>query len=170
MGCASSAPAGASPPSPASAPAPEPAPAAPLVLDYDEVIEHDAARQALLEFAKREHSEENLLFFLEIQSYKAAVDDATRAAAGEDIIDKFIRADAKMQVNLPTRITKVFLGDPIKGESEGNYTFTPDLFADAESEVKMMVRKDTFSRFQASDDAVALRAKAAAALRERADC
>lgn len=121
-------------------------------LDFDDTMASREGRQKMLAFAKREHSEENMLFFIDIQKYKTASEDA-RSEVGEEIVQTYLAKSAKVPLNLPSNVMVRFVGDPIKGERTGNYTYSADLFDPAESEIRLLLLKDTFTRFKRSEEA-----------------
>ena len=124
--------------------------------DFDRVMSSEAGCAAMLAFAKSEMSDENVLFFIEIQKYGKCEDDASRKEVGESIVATFLSKNAPTPANLPARITHAFTGNPVLGENEGTYECTPDVFAPAEAEIRTLLRKDTFSRFQSSPAAAQL--------------
>ena len=83
--------------------------------------------QTLVEFATAEHSQENLLFLWEVQSFRTAAgsgmsEDARQAAAA--IIDKFLWQRAKSKVNLPSEE----LADFASRSDQHGYTFSSSMF------------------------------------------
>jgi len=170
MGCTASTPKGIAATPPSSVPEevavmPPPAPEevaatsrADLELDFDACLLSSVGAEKILAWSTAEHSEENISFYLEVQAYKTA-DEAACEDLGKSIVAKYLDRDATSPVNLPTRITKRFTGDPIKGEATGNYTFTADVFDDAEAEIRTLLRKDTFARFRESNMGKALLAE-----------
>jgi hypothetical protein len=128
----------------------------PQALDFDAVVATPEGQQQMLSFAKREQSEENMLFFLDVQKYNQATDEATRAEVGEVIVSTYLCKGAALPVNLPATVTTRFTGDPIKNIPAGQYEYSPDLFGPAEGEIRKLLRQDTFSRFESSPEASTL--------------
>ena len=116
----------------------------------------EVGQARMLAFAKRELSEENMLFFIDLQRYNAANDAAARTEIGERIVATYLARDAKTPVNLGAKVTMKFTGNPIKGEAHGAYTLDADCFSMAELEIRLLLRKDTFARFLQCADATDL--------------
>ena len=134
-----------------------PATAPPPLLDFNGVMASGAGQKAMLAFAKSEHSEENMEFWLEIQRFNELEDKDARKEFADTIIERHLQKDAPKLVNIPAKMIHKFTGDPIQGETKGSFSYDdPDLFTEAEGEIFTLLRKDTFKRFQASKEAIAL--------------
>jgi hypothetical protein len=114
-------------------------------LNLDSVLRDVSGMDKLLNFAKLEYSDENLLFWRDARSYRAAPDQSSGAA----VIDTYLCASAELMVNLPAEIAKPFKSS----SSVGQYAYTAELFDTAVAEIYAMIKRDTFSRFKLSDAA-----------------
>ena len=112
-------------------------------LDFGTMMKSTVGRKKLLAYARSEFSDENLLFWADVQSYKSA-DAASVAALGAAIIDKYICAGGQMEVNLSSEARQPF-------RTQGGYDYAPNLFDEAEREIIEMLKKDTFSRCAEKD-------------------
>ena len=121
-------------------------------LDFNLVMDDEVAVEQLIEFAKLEFSEENLLFWTDVKKFSGltAVDELQ--TAGGNIIDQYLCSSAETMVNLPSKMLAAYSQKSSKGE----YTYTADMFANEALEIKKMVEKDTFNRFRLSDNAESL--------------
>eukprot|EP00966_Prymnesium_polylepis_P327741 7383582-Prymnesium_polylepis.1 len=135
-------------------------------LEFDRLIDDDDGLDAMIDFARKEFSEENLIFLKDVRAFASTsleLEPAVAQKRGADIIDTYLCAEAEMRVNLPSALYAPFA----KRSTKGDYEYTPSMFAAQVADIKKMVERDTFRRFKASeDDADALVAR----LSVRAPC
>lgn len=122
-------------------------------LNYEAVMHDDDGVQAMIDFATSEFAEENMLFWAACQKFAKASADDQLARLGAEIVDKFLCAEAEMQVNLPSALSKPFAAS----SSKGSYTWSKGMFGAQGSgqlgEIYKLIRNDTFNRFKFSDRA-----------------
>jgi len=118
--------------------------------------------QTFLEFLHTELNEENLLFFEEVEAFKAhkgvvsrapekslltfpesvRVDDSTYV---KGLVETFVKEDSPRQVNISADQRTKLLGEVEKAvESQG---YNPDMFLEAQHEVKKLMQQDSWPRF-----------------------
>lgn len=111
------------------------------------MLVHDMSRSSLYDFCKREHSVENLDFYLAVEAFRKRPDnDPSLAAEACAIWDQFISpGKAPSEVNL-----KADNIDLIRLAIE-NTSFTPTMYDDAQQEIVYLM-KDTLQRFKKTEE------------------
>ena len=66
------------------------------------------AYEILFEFLKQEYSEENLLFITEVKEYKQIRNNEKRKEKAEEIIAKYIKQNAELEVIVDEKIFPLY--------------------------------------------------------------
>ena len=124
-------------------------------LDCDRVLATDDGVAALLEFARKEHSEENMLFYVEAIAWKQSLrdDDAPAVVPAEQaaaIISKYLCEGAELPLTLPEGLRKRFTKRP---SSTHSYGAAPTLFDQVLDLTFRQIQTETFRRFKLSEEA-----------------
>lgn len=123
-------------------------------IHFSAVIKHRSTREMLTNFARSEHSEENLLFYSDVRDFKkqfttyghVVPDESLMRQEAERIIDRYLRADAPDALNLPSAHLAQF--------KHGLTTDTPctaNMFDAVARVIYKAVEVDTFKRFSRTD-------------------
>ncbi|KAL0487737.1 dynein heavy chain [Acrasis kona] len=110
-----------------------------------EIINDVNSAKVLLSFMKNEYSEENLMFFQDVECFKSLVltdlEEAKKSAL--HIIHKYIKLDADYVLNLSARTRK----SVISKQSTDNWWENVGLFRSATREVLWIIKTDIYPRF-----------------------
>ena len=112
-------------------------------VSFNEVLADEALLSAYVSFCKREHSEENVLFYVEARRYASlqrgavAIEEVDRQARA--IHAQYVASDAPFEVHLPPALRASIT-------SELNFLH-PEIFQDAVRFVVDIMRKDSGKRF-----------------------
>ena len=120
-------------------------------LNFEQLMHDEKGVDLLVAFAKKEYSEENVLFWIDAKRFRE-LQGREAAALGASIIDRFLCADAEMMVNLPSQLSAPFR----KSSARCSYKYSRKMFDKQAREIKRMVERDTFSRFKLTDEAMRL--------------
>jgi len=126
-------------------------------------MKDEKGRQALLEFAKQEHSEENLLFYEKALTFRKSYEFKDAENLREDEIEKmrreammlielFLKEDSELALNLPH-------SNPFKKGFLPSVTPAPNMFDSICRIVHKMIEQDVFPRFRVSSIGSELLAK-----------
>jgi PAS domain-containing protein len=107
---------------------------------FDAQFAIESVRKALLEFSRKEHSSESVLFLIEIQQYRQSPTDKRVEMQGE-IYAKFISKEGRKQLNISSELAAQTASKVSK--SLGDI----DVFCDIEDAVKTMILLDLYPRF-----------------------
>jgi hypothetical protein len=99
-------------------------------------------------FLALELSIENVLFYVDVQSWKRDYEQPWNGAGqirskANELIDKYLNSKSAYEVNLPQMILEI--ESVVKNNAEN---LPRSLFDQAESEIKMLMQQDTFRRFE----------------------
>ena len=117
--------------------------------------------KTFLSFLKTERNEESLLFFEEVEAFKATkgiakpppptllvLPDESRKNDSQycqELVNTFVKENAPRQVNISDSQRKKLLEDFEKaGENAG---YSPEIFLEAQSEMKLLMQHDSWPRF-----------------------
>ncbi|GMF38755.1 unnamed protein product [Phytophthora fragariaefolia] len=116
--------------------------------DFASVLRHGVLTQRFQAFLEAEHSDENFLFFLDIEKLRAMKDDGERREFSKQIRTQYIQPDAPKEVNLPAGIRDGLLEqmDRLAPTDVIEATF----FDEACEEIMRLMVKDSFPRFKKS--------------------
>jgi len=131
------------------------------VLSYAKLMKDEGARKSLTEYARREASEENLLFFDAAREFHRArlsangstvlapatvgeSDDEELKSDADAIIQQYLRDDSPMALNLPSNILGRF-------KRTATIKYSPHMFDCAARVIYKAIEQDTFVRFKDSD-------------------
>ena len=115
-------------------------------LDLQAVMRSAEGRRRMLDFAATQYNDENVLFYLALQRYKAESDETARADIGRRILENFIAIGAESEVALPVRVSQRYRGH------RNDTPFTVGLFDEAEAETWKLL-EETLAQYQQSADA-----------------
>ena len=121
---------------------------APSTPSFSDVLSEPRLLQAYTQFCKREHSEENVLFYVDVSKYhklhrgKASIDDID--AMAQTIYRRYIAVDASFELPLNTAIRSNI-------KKELNFLH-PSMFDDAMAVAVNTMREDSGKRFLRSDE------------------
>jgi len=130
-----------------------------LTLDFTRLMKNPSAREVLIEYARIEHSEENLMFYESVQNFKSAFtrygdtnldDDEAQAMRREakGLVSKFLSDDAQYALNLPSSSLAPFrTGLPDSADC------APNMFDQSVRIIYKAIERDTFMRFKVTDAA-----------------
>lgn len=95
----------------------------------------------VLEFAKREHSEENIYAWESVRRYHDGHSSERRPAIARDIIHRYVQRDSPHEVNINEEVRRDIL------DRASSFEFNDSLFIDMEREVEANLT-DIFFRFR----------------------
>ncbi|KAF1788747.1 RGS, subdomain 1 [Phytophthora cactorum] len=116
--------------------------------DFASVLRHGVLTQRFQTFLESEHSDENYLFFMEIEKFRVIEDDSERRVASNHIRERYIQSDAPKEVNLPAGIRDGILEKMDRLSPTGVMETT--FFDEACDEIMRLMVKDSFPRFKKS--------------------
>ncbi|KAG7390914.1 hypothetical protein PHYPSEUDO_006398 [Phytophthora pseudosyringae] len=116
--------------------------------DFASVLRHGVLIQRFQAFLESEHSDENFLFFLDIEKFRVIEDDDERRATAKHIRERYIHPDAPKEVNLPAGIRDGLMEQMEKQSPTDVVEAT--LFDEACNEIMRLMVKDSFPRFKKS--------------------
>ncbi|KAE9356057.1 hypothetical protein PF008_g3775 [Phytophthora fragariae] len=116
--------------------------------DFASVLRHGVLTQRFQAFLESEHSDENFLFFLDIEKFRVMEDDQERRELSSHIRTQYLQPDAPKEVNLPAGIRDGLLEkmDKLTPADVVETTF----FDEACDEIMRLMVKDSFPRFKKS--------------------
>ena len=112
--------------------------------DLRTLLDSKAGRAAFLAACRKEHSEENLEFWLAAQAHATITNDGARRADAAAIIERYVRDGADAQVNLPAKVRRAVL------DGHGAGGAPAALFDAAAAEVFVLMERDTFERYKSA--------------------
>lgn len=111
-------------------------------LTLQEVLGTAVGLEAFTAHCCREYSEENIQFYMEVESYRQQVSlGADPKPLADAIAQRYIGLQAERQVNIPATLSNATL------ERLRSHGATIDVFDDAQNAVKTLMKADSFSRF-----------------------
>jgi len=110
------------------------------VNDLRKVLRIPLARDYLKQYLVHELSEENLMFWLDVEKYKK-VPVSSREEVAMDIYNNYIAEESVLQVNIDGDCAQVITEMINKGE------FTPNIFFEAQDWVFRLMETHSFPRF-----------------------
>jgi CRP-like cAMP-binding protein len=116
--------------------------------DFASVLRHGVLTQRFQAFLESEHSDENFLFFLDIEKFRVVEDDSKRREMSRRIRERYIQPNAPKEVNLPAGIRDSILEkmDSLPPTEIVDASF----FDEACDEIMRLMVKDSFPRFKKS--------------------
>ncbi|KAK1946525.1 Regulator of G-protein signaling 21 [Phytophthora citrophthora] len=116
--------------------------------DFVSVLRHGVLTQRFQAFLESEHSDENFLFFLDIEKFRVIEADNERREFSVYIRERYIQSDAPKEVNLPAGIRDGVLEkmDKLSPTDIIEVSF----FDESLDEITRLMVKDSFPRFKKS--------------------
>lgn len=94
------------------------------------------------QFLEKEHNNENLLFWMEVESFKNTTDKEQLRKRAQTIYQKFIHSDGPLVLNLPFKFMQK-IEDIMKNKNE----ISSNLFDEAQAEIFKLMQMDPFPRY-----------------------
>ncbi|OWZ03760.1 hypothetical protein PHMEG_00024455 [Phytophthora megakarya] len=116
--------------------------------DFASVLRHGVLTQRFQAFLESEHSDENYLFFLDIEKFRVVEDRDERRQMSMYIRERYIQSDAPKEVNLPAGIRDGIIDQMDRGPP--SHTVDTTFFDEAYDEIMRLMVKDSFPRFKKS--------------------
>eukprot|EP01006_Ploeotia_vitrea_P040349 TRINITY_DN66422_c1_g1_i1.p1 TRINITY_DN66422_c1_g1~~TRINITY_DN66422_c1_g1_i1.p1 ORF type:complete len:596 (+),score=305.89 TRINITY_DN66422_c1_g1_i1:106-1893(+) len=124
---------------------------------FETVLHHRLGIRFLTKHLQNEYSEENILFWKDVQKFKAIGTDprlrAARVRAAKNIVANYVSNSAPNQVNISSeqqeRIVAHLKGVEIDGDELHDAPI--DIFDEGEQEIVKLMAKDSFKRFKATN-------------------
>ncbi|KAL4150745.1 hypothetical protein PRNP1_010142 [Phytophthora ramorum] len=116
--------------------------------DFASVLRHGILTQRFQAFLESEHSDENFLFFQDIEKFRVIEGDNERREMSEHIRERYVQPDAPKEVNLPAGIRDSILEQMDKRSPVDAIEAT--FFDEACDEIMRLMVKDSFPRFKKS--------------------
>ncbi|GMF29775.1 unnamed protein product [Phytophthora lilii] len=116
--------------------------------DFASVLRHGVLTQRFQAFLEAEHSDENFLFFLDVEKFRVIEEDDERREMARHIRERYIQSDAPKEVNLPAGIRDGLLEELSKITPTDIVEVT--FFDEACDEIMRLMVKDSFPRFKKS--------------------
>eukprot|EP01102_Stenamoeba_stenopodia_P019618 TRINITY_DN7457_c0_g1_i1.p1 TRINITY_DN7457_c0_g1~~TRINITY_DN7457_c0_g1_i1.p1 ORF type:complete len:441 (-),score=151.04 TRINITY_DN7457_c0_g1_i1:228-1550(-) len=124
-------------------------------LVLERILFDPKGREALRAFLKTEFSEENFLFYEEVENFQKLPDSDSEAieAEAERIFNKYISKESQLEINIPanikTALQKKFL--EVSWEDFGTSGINKEVFNTAQSSILKTLKADSLPRFIGSD-------------------
>lgn len=123
--------------------------------DLASVLRHALLTQRFQAFLEAEHSDENFLFCLDVERFRAASSDGEatmgdegRRRLAKHIYERYIQANASKEINLPSNVRAAIVASVGKlGDADDPGV---SLFDAAWDEIMRLMTKDSFPRFKKS--------------------
>lgn len=115
--------------------------------DLASVLRHTVLTQRYRTFLQAEHSDENFLFCMDVEEFRAAVGEERNQIA-QDMHQQYIQANSPKEVNLPAIIRDAVI-DKLKKLTPDEILPT-DFYDPAWDEIMRLMTKDSFPRFKKS--------------------
>jgi regulator of G-protein signaling len=113
---------------------------------FEYLMENEQGRRLFKEFLVQEYSEENLLFWTEVEKLKDLLyDDEAYRKKSKDVYAEFVESMAPKEINISGTTRR-----KIAEELENDDT-TENLFKIAQHEVYVLMRRQSYPRFLVSD-------------------
>lgn len=114
------------------------------ISDFESLLLHPKGVQDYMEFCKKIHSTDNLLFWMATYNYHLIHDIHEQAEVARNIYNRYIASSGSLQVNLPSNIredirTRIFSAEIDK-----------DLFDAAISEILLLMKTSSYPQFVSS--------------------
>ncbi|KAL7683393.1 putative cyclic nucleotide-binding domain, rmlC-like jelly roll, RGS domain, RGS domain superfamily [Plasmopara halstedii] len=116
--------------------------------DVASVLRHGTLALRFRTFLESEHSEENYLFFLDIEKFRQIEDKSERREVSIYIFERYIQPGAPKEVNLPAVIRDDIMDQ--MGKLSALDTVEPTFYNEACDEIMRLMGKDSFLRFKKS--------------------
>ena len=113
------------------------------------VMHTDSGREALLEFASSEFSDENVRFLRAAEEWK---DNGRGSEAAKILFETYLIVDAPQTVNISGKTRKMLAKAFDDLMADSTIIISPDFFDVPMTEVYQLVEKDTFMRFRKKTD------------------
>lgn len=110
---------------------------------FDKLMRNPAGRNVFREFLRTEYSEENMLFWLACEDLKQEMNKSAIEEKARSIYEDYISILSPKEVSLDARVREVInrkMQDP-----------TPHTFEDAQLQIYMLMHRDSYPRFLASN-------------------
>ncbi|RLN92678.1 hypothetical protein BBJ28_00018264 [Nothophytophthora sp. Chile5] len=116
--------------------------------DFASVLRHGLLTQRFQAFLEAEHSDENFLFFQDVERFRATTGEAERRLLSHHIRERYVQPNATKEINLPAGIRDSTLEqlDELAPTDSVPTTF----FDEACDEITRLMIKDSFPRFKKS--------------------
>lgn len=99
---------------------------------------------------EKEFSHENFAFWSEARAYAKLADDS-RGDIAEQLIERYVKAGAEQQVNLPSKCTNE-INARFDAATKARAPPPADLFAASAQEIFLLMERDTHERFKADKE------------------
>lgn len=116
--------------------------------DVASVLHHNALAMRFQTFLESEHSEENYLFFMDIEKFRSTKGDSERRKVSQYILERYIQPGALKEVNLPAGVRDGIVDRMHKLSAIDTVDAT--FFDEACDEIMVLMGKDSLSRFKKS--------------------
>ena len=124
-------------------------------LNLRSVLYDDAMRQQLRGFSKKEYSDENIDFWVDVEKFRActltaldsnkASDKQVAIKIGKYIHETYIIKDAAREVNIPSKISDSMQALQYNNQNENVIQIS--FFDEAQSEIYDLIDRDIYPRF-----------------------
>jgi len=122
----------------------------------EQLLEHKRSKAAFVEHLEQQHGQENLKFYEESTKFGKEFETMTNEEAHAtltSIVDTYVRESSASTVNLPHKISKVII-DELESDN-----FSAETLAKARTEIFLLMDRDLYQRFKASENFQALMKK-----------
>uniref|UniRef100_A0A0K0G125 Regulator of G-protein signaling rgs-6 (inferred by orthology to a C. elegans protein) n=1 Tax=Strongyloides venezuelensis TaxID=75913 RepID=A0A0K0G125_STRVS len=108
---------------------------------FYKTLDDKSLRKPFMKFLEEQFCQENLVFYIIVNEYRAAKDESKRINIGKEIIQNHLEDSASDQINIDDKIRKEIL----KKSNEGDYGV--ELFDAAQFQITEMMKFDLWPRF-----------------------
>ncbi|XP_064630120.1 regulator of G-protein signaling 12-like isoform X2 [Lineus longissimus] len=108
-------------------------------VNLDKLLNDGLGLAALMEFLKKEFSQENLLFWITCEKFKRIQDKEKQKARAKEIFDKHIASRAPEPVNIDSQARKTV--------EQGLTNVTSEMFKMAQTQIYHLMKTDCYPRF-----------------------
>jgi hypothetical protein len=106
--------------------------------EFDQIVKDEYYRREFHQFLKMEFGEENLMFFMDVESFKLTLDEQKAM----QIVENYLKDNAQKEVNVSYKAKQSVL------EKVQCKDFGQDLFGEAESEIVNLLVLGPLIRFK----------------------
>lgn len=107
--------------------------------DFDSLINDEAGKMLFHEFLRKEYSDENLMFWIDVERMKEVQDGAKRYLTIRKIYKEYIQPRAQREVNVEAWVRKAI---------EANLEVpSPNIFDPAQTQVYLLMYRQSWPRF-----------------------
>jgi hypothetical protein len=116
-------------------------------LNLEETLRDPEKIKYFKQFLEKEYNNENLLFWLEVESYKTLADTKALIVGANNIYKKFIDTEAPFAINLPFNFVNQIKQTLDAANALPNPDISPHLYDHAQVETFKLMQSDPFPRF-----------------------